>query len=220
MKEVLAFFGAFNPPTDAHINLAHLAMKATGIQNVVFVPSKAEYITGTQHKGYALTDDLRLEMLYQLEMKNQWMYVSSHDIDSKTQPRTYDSLCYLRDEERWEGPALLIGGDVLPKLETDWINVDKIAKEFGFVCLQRNGEDCRAYVHNDPFLSQFESSFFFVDTPAHYQTISSTFVRQRYDTALEAWRDVISIVPSEVSKVLQRGFSQIIPYDIGGYDEI
>ena len=220
MKKVLAFFGAFNPPTDAHINLAQLARKATGIHNVVFVPSKAEYITGTQHKEYAFSDDRRLEMLYSLSINNQWMYVSSHDIDCKTQPRTYDSLCYLRDNEEWEEPALLIGGDVLSKLETDWINVDKIAKEFGFVCIQRNGEDCRAYVHNDPFLSQFESSFFFVDTPARYQTTSSTFVRQRYNAALEAWEDVINFVPSKVSEVLQRRFSEMIPTEIGEYDEI
>ena len=41
MKRVLAFFGAFNPPTTAHLELADFARKATGREGVIFVPSQA-----------------------------------------------------------------------------------------------------------------------------------------------------------------------------------
>ena len=44
----LAFFGAFNPPTRAHLELAQFAMKKTGAEKVVFVPSKETYISGEQ----------------------------------------------------------------------------------------------------------------------------------------------------------------------------
>ena len=50
MKRVLAFFGAFNPPTVAHIELARFAMERTGRDGVVFVPSKSVYIRGEQGK--------------------------------------------------------------------------------------------------------------------------------------------------------------------------
>ena len=44
MKRVLAFFGAFNPPTVAHVESARFAMERTGREGVVFVPSKSVYI--------------------------------------------------------------------------------------------------------------------------------------------------------------------------------
>ena len=63
MKNVLAFFGAFNPPTLAHLELARFAMEATGREGVVFVPSQARYIQNEQGKDYAYGDAQRLAML-------------------------------------------------------------------------------------------------------------------------------------------------------------
>ena len=40
MRQVLAFFGAFNPPTMAHVMMAQKALQETGKEGVVFVPSK------------------------------------------------------------------------------------------------------------------------------------------------------------------------------------
>ena len=48
MKKALAFFGAFNPPTLAHLDLARYAMEKTGRDTVVFVPSRSVYIRETQ----------------------------------------------------------------------------------------------------------------------------------------------------------------------------
>ena len=51
MKRTLAFFGAFNPPTKAHIDLAEYAMRATARDDVIYVPSKMEYIRYEQKKN-------------------------------------------------------------------------------------------------------------------------------------------------------------------------
>ena len=59
MKRALAFFGAFNPPTIAHLALAEFAMKAVGEDCVVFVPSKTAYIEDEQGKSYAFSDGER-----------------------------------------------------------------------------------------------------------------------------------------------------------------
>ena len=63
MHETLAFFGAFNPPTVAHIRLAEFAMREAGAQNVLFVPSKSGYIRDSQQKDFAFQDEDRLAML-------------------------------------------------------------------------------------------------------------------------------------------------------------
>ena len=44
MKKNLAFFGAFNPPTLAHLDLAKFALDETGGEMAIFVPSKEAYI--------------------------------------------------------------------------------------------------------------------------------------------------------------------------------
>ena len=50
MKKALAFFGAFNPPTTAHLELARYALEQTGRESVVFVPSRSAYIREEQGK--------------------------------------------------------------------------------------------------------------------------------------------------------------------------
>ena len=69
----LAFFGAFNPPTVAHLNLARFAMTATEAQQVIFVPSKAVYIRAEQGKDFAYTDAERLAMLRKAAESRPWM---------------------------------------------------------------------------------------------------------------------------------------------------
>ena len=53
MSRSLAFFGAFNPPTRAHIDLAEFALQETGSKDVIFVPSKSTYIKEDQKKSFA-----------------------------------------------------------------------------------------------------------------------------------------------------------------------
>ena len=50
MTKALAFFGAFNPPTIAHVSLAEFALRAAGREQVIFVPSKSVYIRDEEEK--------------------------------------------------------------------------------------------------------------------------------------------------------------------------
>ena len=76
MKKALAFFGAFNPPTTAHLELAHYALEQTGRESVVFVPSRSAYIREEQGKDYAYSDRARLAMLRAAREKRPWMAVT------------------------------------------------------------------------------------------------------------------------------------------------
>ena len=98
MKRVLAFFGAFNPPTIAHIEAARIAMEATGREGVVYVPYKAVYIRDEQDKDFAYSDWQRLEMLRRAAESRPWMAVTDWELRQASQPRTYETLCHLRDE--------------------------------------------------------------------------------------------------------------------------
>ena len=174
MKKVLAFFGAFNPPTAAHLELADFARKATGREGVIFVPSRAAYIRGFQQKDAAFSDEVRLEMLETLAKTRPWMRVTDWELQQETQPRSYITLCHLR-EEGYE-PSLLIGSDNLKALPR-WKFVPEIAKEFGIVCLERGQDSCREIIKNDPFLKSLAGYIELPETPDTWRDISSTAVR-------------------------------------------
>jgi len=200
VKRVLAFFGAFNPPTIAHIEAARIAMEATGREGVVYVPSKAVYIRDEQDKDFAYSDWQRLEMLRRAAESRPWMSVTDWELKQEAQPRTYETLCHLRDEGYV--PALLIGSDKLPELEHGWKHVGEIAREFGFVCNGRGTDECEAMIREDPYLSTLADHIEVVQASDLFRDVSSTGVRRRLSRIRALKREVQALVPNEVLPLL------------------
>ena len=200
MKRVLAFFGAFNPPTTAHVQLARFAMEQTGREGVVFVPSKSAYIQGEQGKDSAYSDALRLKMLNILAGNRPWMEVSAMELHAEHQPRTYDTLCRLR--QAGVDPALLIGSDKLPELEHEWLHVREIAREFGFVCLARGADACAELITNDPYLRALAPYIQVLESPPELRDVSSTRVRALMAQLRAVKREIIDLVPGDILGML------------------
>lgn len=175
MQGVLAFFGAFNPPTRAHVALAHCAMRQLGAGGVVFVPSQTAYIRDVQGKSHAFSDAARLDMLRAVERARPWARVSDLEIRSPYQPTTYETLGRLA--QMGPRPMLLMGSDKLPELQRRWAHAGRIAREYGIACLSRAGDDARRCILSDPFLSGLAPYIRLVDTPPDFRFASSTAVR-------------------------------------------
>ena len=175
MKKNLAFFGAFNPPTLAHLELARYALEKTGGSQVVFVPSKSVYIHDQQGKDFAFPDEPPLAMLRASAAVRPWMAVTDWELRRDRQPPTYETLCHLR-EEGLEA-SLLLGSDKLPELEQGWQHIPEIAREFGIVCLSRGSDDAARMLREDPFLRSLGPGIQALDTPEGMRYISSTRVR-------------------------------------------
>lgn len=176
MIKALAFGGAFNPPTRAHIDLAHYAMKASRCEKVVFIPSKMSYVVNDQKKNFSFTDEERLNMLERIAYNRPWMDVYPYEINSETQPRTYETLCRLR--ENGYMIKLLFGSDKLTELETGWKHVDEICRQFGIVCLSRKEDKASRIVRDDPYLRERRDYITVIKSPQQYKNISSTHVRE------------------------------------------
>ena len=190
----LAFFGAFNPPTLAHLDLAEFALKETGGEKVVFVPSKAVYIRNDQGKDFSYSDAQRLSMLQAAAKNRPWMAVTDWEMHQERQPRTYETLCHLR-QEGWR-TALLMGSDKLPELENRWLHVREIAAEFGIVCLTRGSDNCREMIRNNAFLR--ELGIRVLETPGDTRGISSTRVRALAGEGRAAEAELAGMVPTEI----------------------
>ena len=200
LSRALVFGGAFNPPTRAHIELAEFAMKETGFDKVIFVPTKQTYIADEQRKEYVFSDEERLKMLDAVAADHPWMEVSRFEIESETQPRTYKTLCHYRD--RGDICSLLFGSDKLPELETVWRYVEEIAQEFGIVCMKRSDDDPKELIDQDPYLRTLKPYIRLVDTPASTRFVSSTKIRVSLAEMKREFQKLSNDTPPELHDIL------------------
>lgn len=201
MKNCLAFFGAFNPPTAAHLQLAEFAFRQTGREGVVFVPSRSAYIRDDQKKDAAFPDAQRLELLGALARNRPWMQICPWELSRPSQPRSYVTLCHLREEGY--APSLLLGSDKLPELASGWKFVPEIAREFGIVCLARGRDSCRDIIRDDPFLSSIADYITVLEPPAALRDISSSAVRETLRELRRLEEDLARMVPPEILPLLK-----------------
>lgn len=196
MTRALVFVGAFNPPTNAHIALAGCALRDTQRETVLFVPSKSRYIEKDQGKDFAFMEEERLTMLRKIAKTHPWMRVCDWELRQSRQPRTYETLCHLR-EEGIDG-ALLVGSDKLEEMATNWLHVPEIAREFGIVALARGRDVCEEMITSDPLLSGLAQYIHVVQSPQDWRNTSSTGVRQRLREMQRLLEEVRQMVPQEL----------------------
>lgn len=199
--KALAFFGAFNPPTLAHLNLARFALERTGRETVVFVPSKSVYIRESQGKDFAYPDQRRLAMLRAAAETRPWMTWTDWEIRQDRQPRTYETLRHLKEEGI--GASLLIGSDKLPELAEKWAHVREIAEEFGIVCLSRGGDDCSRIIRESAFLTSLAPYILTLETPPETRDVSSTRVRRIAAEKGADAEELAGLVPAEIAGLLE-----------------
>ncbi len=200
MVQALAFFGAFNPPSVAHLRLAEFALRETGREKVVFVPSKSVYIRREQGKDFAYGDGQRLEMLHRAAERRPWMAVTGWEMEQPRQPRTYETLCHLRGEGIQA--ALLMGSDKLPELEHGWRHVEEIAREFGIVCMSRGTDECRQMILEDSYLRALSPWITVLDTPRQTRGVSSSAIRRRVSEIRRLTDEISTLVPPEIMPLL------------------
>ncbi len=201
MIRALAFFGAFNPPTLAHLNLAKSAMEKSGQEIVVFVPSKDVYIRKEQGKDFAYPDAERLAMLRAASKSRPWMRVTEWEMTREHQPRTYETLCHLK--EKGIHAKLLIGSDKLAELESKWLYVREIAEEFGIVCLERGADDAERMIRESRFLKALSPYIQRVETPEETKDISSTRIRELISRKKRIEAELKETVPAEILSMIE-----------------
>ncbi len=174
--KVLFYGGAFNPVSKAHIELANYVRESLHFDKVIFMPTKDRYIKHDEGKDFVIKESTRFKLLEKVAKKNDWMIVSDYELNCDKQPRTYETLSFLKN--KGYDLKLLIGSDWLLKLNSGWKYVDEIMHEFGVILMTRNHDDIEQIIEQDEYLRQFKEYITCVNTPDIYQNISSTKIRQ------------------------------------------
>ncbi len=212
MDRYLALFGAFNPPTVAHVYMAEEAMEQTGAKGVIFVPSKSQYISSDQGKDFVYTDYTRRMMLEELAKTRPWMQVCPWELKQAEQPRTYTTLCQMKKDGF--DASLLFGSDKLPELESGWLHVEEIAKEFGIVVMERNEDDAGKMIAEDPYLSSLAPYITVLKLDLGLRDVSSTKVRKLVAEMVELMGSIGSREDLVRLRSLQKSFILLVPKEI------
>lgn len=211
-EKVIAFCGAFNPPTVAHLHAAQIAIESINADWLLWVPSKTDYIRNVQHKDRVFTDDERMDMLLKMLMGDGWyslpgfekMQVLPWELYSKVQPKTYETLDAIQIEHPQAQVYLLMGSDKLPELEHGWANIEYLLSHYKVIVLPRFNENVQEIISGNQFLSAHKDSFIVCTKGVEEQTLSSTDARKEIRKIEEELEALKKILPRYVFKSILR----------------
>ena len=211
-EKVIAFCGAFNPPTVAHLHAAQLAIESVKADLLLWVPSKTDYIRDIQRKDRVFTNDERMEILLKMLMGDGWyslpgfekMQVLPWELYSKVQPKTYETLDAIQKEHPQAQVYLLMGSDKLPELEHEWVNIEYLLTHYRIIVLPRFNENVSEIIAGNDFLSTHKESFVVCSKGVEEQNLSSTEARKEIRKVEKELEILKKMLPRYVFKSILR----------------
>lgn len=184
-------FGAFNPPTNAHIAMGNYLHVNYPNCLIIYVVAKDEYLKSNWKKqDKALDMDTRVRLLN--GCTEDFVVVS--DIERNLSGNTYDTVeAYKRFI--WLSPRfnIALGADNLKKFN-QWYNWEQLADENDFIIFTR-GKDKKL----PDYLKKYKNNFTFLKF--HWNLVSSTRVREA--CRKKDWVTVKNLVPINVYQYLK-----------------
>jgi len=168
----IVFGGAFNPVTNAHIEVYKYIVSKLDIEEFIFLPVSSAY---TKRELASNIHRVKMLEIATADLKN--VSICRLEIDDSDFLGTYKSLIRLEDKHKCE-IGFVIGADNLINMHR-WINIEGILNEFKILVLGRNSVDILKAIDNNPLLKKHSKSFiifneFLVD-------ISSTMFKETFD---------------------------------------
>ena len=182
---IVVFGGAFNPVTNAHIEVYQYVMRKFGDCKFIFLPVSSAYTKSDLASNYH-----RVNMLALATRKYENVDISELEISDSDFLGTYQSLIRISDNYNDE-VAFVVGADNLVSMDR-WINVEGILSEFKIIVLGRNDINPKEMIQKNPVLKKFESSFIIFED--FNIDVSSTAFRNTFNKKLlpkEVFRYII-----------------------------
>lgn len=159
MTRLGLFGGSFDPPHNAHVEIATLAMELIPLGTLYFVPSYQAPLKSHPPRAPARH---RLAMVTLLaEMRPDWQ-VLTYEVDQERAVATIETVEYLKRREPQAGCYLIIGGDQAAKFHR-WRRRERLAQLVQIVCFSREAPPPAAHIANKlimvPFANPLSSSF-------------------------------------------------------------
>jgi len=179
---IIVFGGAFNPVTNAHLQVCDFVLSKYPEALFAFLPVSSAYTKSALASNFD-----RVQMLELAIKDKKNVTISDIEINDSNFLGTYQSLIRISDNYEDE-VAFVVGADNLIDMHK-WINIHGILSEFKIIVLWRFGLDIDHLIDSNPVLSRHKHNFIiFKDFQID---ISSTGFRETFDER---------VVPKEVYK--------------------
>lgn len=194
-KKIIAVFGgAFNPPTNSHLNLAkQILEKNKMVEKIIFVPVNVKY-----NKNGLASNEARFAMLKEICKNTKGLEVSSIELDSTRQLYTLETLRLIQKKYKNYDICFILGTDNLKTLET-WYEADTLLKEFKFLVLERKDDKIEEIIEKNNFLELHKESIIKLSNIDKID-LSSTEIREK----VKRGESIENLVPKEIlSEVIE-----------------
>ncbi len=171
----IVFGGAFNPVTNAHIEVYKYVMSKMDASEFVFLPVSNAYT-----KSELASNFNRKNMLEIATKEYNNISICELEIEDSNYKGTYQSLIRLSDKYNTD-IAFVVGADNLLKMHK-WINIHGILSEFKIIVLGRNGININRLIKDDIVLNKHINSFIIFED--FELNISSTNFRETFNKEL------------------------------------
>lgn len=193
---IIVFGGAFNPVTNAHLEVCDFVMTQFPQATFLFLPVSSAYT-----KSELASNHDRVEMLKIAIGNRKNVQISDLEINDSDYLGTYQSLVRISDRYQ-DDVAFVVGADNLTTMHK-WINIHGLLSEFKIIVLGRFDLDIKKLIKQNTVLRQHKSQF--IPFPNFKMNISSTAFRETFDRR---------VVPAEV-------FEYIIEHELyRGEDDV
>lgn len=185
---VLVSTGSFNPPTYMHLRIFELARDALNSEGFCVIGGYMSPVNDAYKKRGLISAKYRVEMCQMACRSSEFVMVDSWEANQDTFQRTLTVLCRIKSSLIESGRIspeslkvmLVCGSDLLESFCVPgvWIpeQVRTICRDFGVVCVCREGLDIQKIISGDVILNECKGNIIVVDELVPNQ-ISSTRVR-------------------------------------------
>uniref|UniRef100_A0A1D1XFQ8 Nicotinamide-nucleotide adenylyltransferase n=1 Tax=Anthurium amnicola TaxID=1678845 RepID=A0A1D1XFQ8_9ARAE len=186
---VLVSTGSFNPPTYMHLRMFELARDALNSEGYFVIGGYMSPVNDSYKKKGLLSAEHRVHMCELACRSSSFVMVDSWEARQSSYQRTLTIISRIQSYLCESGlitkgslkVMLLCGSDLLESFGTPgvWIrdHVKTICRDFGVVCVRREGRDVEKLISSDEVLFENKNNIFAVDELVPNQ-ISSTKVRE------------------------------------------
>ncbi|XP_027127329.1 nicotinamide/nicotinic acid mononucleotide adenylyltransferase [Coffea arabica] len=185
---VLVSTGSFNPPTYMHMRCFELARDALNSAGFCVIGGYMSPVNDAYKKKGLISAEHRLAMCNLACRSSEFVMADPWEANQSTYQRTLTVLSRIKSALCESGRVfsgtlkvmLICGSDLVESFSTPgvWIRdqVEAICRDFGLVCIRRDGQDVEKMINDDDILNNFKNNIKIVDEVVP-NGISSTGLR-------------------------------------------
>lgn len=216
MEKIIIFTGSFNPVTKAHLKSLQTAMSVINADKGIFVPVCDSYLKKkmlNNMSGFALSSQIRVQMLEALCSSDIRLEVSDYEVKSNDSIHTYKTLLYFKNKYSDAEIYFLNGADKLKNIP-NWNNAEELLKNIRFILFDRDKLNADEIISKDPLLCKYHSQFTILPVTEGFADISSSKVRKMFLAGDENYKSMLDEkVESIFSKINLADYPEPSIYD-------